>query len=246
MTTTTITTATLLLILLTLPTILVHAFSLSMLSKGAAEVANFAVRQSPSSTRFVTNKMCPFAQKAWIALEVCGAPYEMQEIPLYGSNGKPDWFMELNPDGTVPVLECYGGAIILPDSDLILDHIADGAVEGGTSLKPKDEETETLVKEFRQNVAKLLPVGKAFVLGNRGKRDEVFGILKTMNDRVVGPYLCGDKPTIADCAAFPFLWRLDNEFGLEKECPKLKTWLGHCGNQDAFSKTIQSSWWWWW
>jgi len=209
-------------------------------------VANFAVRQSPSSTRFITNRACPFAQKAWIALQVCGAPYEMKEVSLYGSNGKPAWFMELNPDGTVPVLECYGGAIILPDSDLILDKICEGAVEGGTKLRATNEEMETLVKEFREDIATMLPVGKAVVLGDRGRRDELFGILKCMNDKVVGPYLCGPIVTIADCAAFPFLWRLDNEFGLEKECPRLKEWLSKCGEMEAFSKTVQGSWWWWW
>ena len=52
------------------------------------DAANFAVRQSPTTTRFITNKMCPFAQKAYIALEVANAPYEMEEISLYGPNGK--------------------------------------------------------------------------------------------------------------------------------------------------------------
>lgn len=218
-----------------------------MMSKGAAEVANFAVRQSPSSTRFVTNTKCPYAQKAWIALELCGAPYEMEQVPLYGTNGKPDWFLELNPDGTVPILECYGGAVILPDSDLILDGISKGAVEGGATLKPSNDKMETLVKEFRKDLQNMLPVGKAVVLGDGSRRDELFGILKNMNDKVVGPFLCGEKATLADCAAFPFLWRLDNEFGLEEmKCPNLKSWLDTCGETNAFSKTIQSSWWWWW
>ena len=98
-------------------------------------MANFALRQSPSSTTFVTNRACPFAQKAWIALEACQAPFEMKEVSLYGNNGKPDWFLELNPAGTVPVLECFGGAVVLPDSDLILDQICTGAVEGGFYIK---------------------------------------------------------------------------------------------------------------
>jgi hypothetical protein len=67
-----------------------HALSLRM-SGGLEQAANFAVRQSPSSTRFVTNKMCPYAQKVWIALEVVKAPYDMEEISLYGPDGKPDW-----------------------------------------------------------------------------------------------------------------------------------------------------------
>jgi len=48
-----------------------------------------------------TPRKCPFAQKAWVALETSGCEYEMKEISLYGSGGKPDWFWKLNPRGTV-------------------------------------------------------------------------------------------------------------------------------------------------
>ena len=60
-------------------------------------------------------------QKVWIALEAARAPYELQEVALYGAGGKPDWFWDLNPDGTVPVLVCHGGAVVYPDSDLALE-----------------------------------------------------------------------------------------------------------------------------
>jgi hypothetical protein len=40
--------------------------------------------------KFITNRMCPYAQKVWMALEVLEIPYTMIEIPLYGNDGKPD------------------------------------------------------------------------------------------------------------------------------------------------------------
>jgi glutathione S-transferase len=46
-----------------------------------------------------TNKMCPFAQKAWIALEekkaAHGVPFKAEEISLYGAGGKPGWFLKV-------------------------------------------------------------------------------------------------------------------------------------------------------
>ncbi len=113
-----------------------------------------------AEVQFVTNKMCPFAQKAWITLEekqvhIADSPhhkqsrlllittrspfdffmklfmsglnsfvrwsqrqrnnsrwqfpraqvdYALTEISLYGSGGKPDWFLKMNPKGLVPVL----------------------------------------------------------------------------------------------------------------------------------------------
>eukprot|EP00820_Chromera_velia_P015933 Cvel_25680.t1-p1 / transcript=Cvel_25680.t1 / gene=Cvel_25680 / organism=Chromera_velia_CCMP2878 / gene_product=hypothetical protein / transcript_product=hypothetical protein / location=Cvel_scaffold2943:21157-21569(+) / protein_length=110 / sequence_SO=supercontig / SO=protein_coding / is_pseudo=false len=44
---------------------------------------------APPKLQFITNRQCPFAQKTWIALEESGMPYEMKEISLYGSGGKP-------------------------------------------------------------------------------------------------------------------------------------------------------------
>jgi len=91
----------------------------------------------------------------------------------------------------------------------------------------------------------LLPLGKQVVLGMGPSTSALQKKLKSLDENVVGPYLCGESVTIADCAAFPFLWRLDQEFGLD-ECPRLDAWLAHCKRQGAFSKTIERSWWWWW
>lgn len=77
------------LLLPSLPT--TYALTTLKMSGGMEQIANFAVRQSPSSTRFVTNAKCPFAQKVWIALEVAQAPYDIEQVDLYGPDGKPDW-----------------------------------------------------------------------------------------------------------------------------------------------------------
>ena len=186
------------------------------------------------------------AQKAWIALEVAGAPYEMEEISLYGPNGKPAWFLELNPRGTVPVLVCHGGALRLRDSDDILDQIGT-AVENGSRIVPKDEDNIGKSREFRKKLKEFLPIGKDAVLG--GSKQKMWTKLAELDAMIEGPYVCGDKVTVADCAAFPFLWRIDVEYRPVKEledCRRLCAWLDQCKSNQAFSKTIQQSWWWWW
>lgn len=232
------------------------------MSSNLIDAANFAVQQAPATTKFVTNKMCPFAQKVWIALEAAGAPYEMAEVGLYGADGKPDWFWDLNPDGTVPVLVCHGGAVVYPDSDLALDKIGDGSavlsVEGAASgadslliisKQNPDEKTERRIKQWRRSINNMLPIAKKAVLGgSRSEKDKLWGVLKEIDADVVGPYLCGESVTVADCAAFPFLWRLNDEFGADElgDYDNLQAWLKTCNANPAFSKTVQSSWWWWW
>ena len=185
------------------------------------------------------------AQKVWIALEAANAPYDMEEISLYGANGKPDWFLKLNKRGTVPVLVCFGGAVRLCDSDEILDGIGT-AVENGSRLVPTDEADAEKVARFRKSLNDFLPIGKKAVLG--GSKRKMWDKLKELDAMVEGPFVCGDQVTVADCAAFPFLWRIDTELGpVEDEgCMKIRAWLDHCKTNKAFAKTIQGSWWWWW
>ena len=90
-------------------------------------------------------------------------PYRMEEISLYGPNGKPDWFWKLNPRGTVPVLVCHGGAVIHADSDRILDEIGND-VEGGSRIVPKDNVEIERAQSFRTLLNEFLPIGKKAVL----------------------------------------------------------------------------------
>mmetsp|Transcript_20125 Transcript_20125/g.49382 ORF Transcript_20125/g.49382 Transcript_20125/m.49382 type:complete len:206 (-) Transcript_20125:482-1099(-) len=199
--------------------------------------------------RFITNKMCPFAQKAWIALEASNADFSLEQVSLYGAGGKPDWFWELNPQGTVPILVVTAGDdseddLVLPDSDLILNEIAQ--VPGGETLIPTDPAAVESMNKFRKCLSEFLPIGKRAVLG--GSKGPMWSKLKELDALVVGPYVCGEGVTVADCAGFPFLWRIENEYGNlnKKDCPNLANWLQTCKQNPAFSKTVQSSWWWWW
>jgi len=198
-----------------------------------------STRRNTKSAQFITNKMCPFAQKAWISLEASQTPYVLKEVSLYGSGGKPAWFMKMNPSGTVPVIETQDGNIY-PDSELILDYIQETTTLHlqGTNID------EGKVQKWRKNITqKVIPIGKRAVLG--GSKDDLYDLLKELDDEVEGKFLCGETVTVADCAAFPFLWRIHDEFGLE-EGSKLKNWLELCVETSCFKKTIQSAWWWWW
>jgi len=185
---------------------------------------------------------CPAsAQKAWIALELSDCEYILEEIELYGKNGKPEYFLRLNPAGTVPVL--VSGRDVFADSEDILDYLSGGNL-GGILI---DEEAEGAAKWRKTVTDRITPVGKRAVVDNfvMGSND-LFALLEEVDKEVVGPYLCGKQPSSADCAAFPFLWRIDDEFGLPDTCKKLKAWLLTCNENPNFQKTVQPMWWWWW
>ncbi len=55
--------------------------------------------------------------------------------------------------------------------------------------------------------------------------------------------------TLANCAAFPFLWRIDQEFGIGGDDgeEKLRHWLDKCKESATICRTIPSQGWcWWW
>jgi len=211
--------------------------------------------------RFVTNKMCPYAQRTWIALREADIPFEMVEISLYGAGGKPGWFMKLNPRGEVPVLDCTSvGLGPVVGSEATLDAIA-------TKLRPiyhpsdphkplvtDKPEVQERVGQIRSLIASsIAPTGKRAVLGGGGASD-----VSTLNQQLQvleqileesddGPFLAGTpEPSLADASAFPFLWRIKDEFGIPDTCPKLKLWYDEVMARPQISGTVQSSWWWWW
>lgn len=230
-----------------------HSTSSSTRLKMVARKNSSSNTKTTTGTTLVTHKMCPFAQKAWIALECfSSSPYELKEIPLYGPGGKPNWFMKLNPQGTVPVLVCEGSSTVLCDSDRILDEIQKGSLIPATITSSNAAE-ETRVKQWRTMINQMLPIGKRAVLG--GAIEPLRGCLKSMDDKLARTaknddgfsFLAGERVTVADCHAFPFLWRLEQEFDfVSSEYINLSEWLRSCSKQPAFQRTIQNSWWWWW
>jgi hypothetical protein len=144
-------------------------------------------------------------------------------VSLYGPNGKPSWFLKLNPRGTVPVLLNEDSGEVYPDSDLILDYL-------------NLDKSESSLKEIEswRNVlnARLIPIGKRAVLnGSKKSLHELKEVLLDMelllkikyemsegsyvktDDKPCTVWLSGGKePNVADCSVFPFIWRLQEEY----------------------------------
>jgi glutaredoxin len=81
--------------------------------KGGMEMST-----SQTPINFYTNPKCPFAQRVWIALEEKKLEYSAVVINLYGSGGKPGWFMQLNPKGEVPVIK-HNENVVIDSSNII-------------------------------------------------------------------------------------------------------------------------------
>ena len=192
-----------------------------------------------------THKMCPFAQRAAIALEASCLEYASVEVNLYGSGGFSKNQLKaveasggLDAKGYIPILRT-GKDDVLRESIAIVDRIA--AVD--TTLQPADP--------FRaaQAVAacgRIEKEGKRLVLeGARSTSAKLQNALAEIDGMLVeDPYLAGPALSTADAILFPFLWRLDEHFKLD--LPHLAAYLDRMQRHPPVQRTLSSSWWWWW
>src|ERR1700752_3164729 len=68
--------------------------------------------------KLISHKLCPYVQRAVIALTEKGVPFERIDIDLAN---KPDWFLKLSPLGKTPVLVVGDKAIF--ESAVILEYL---------------------------------------------------------------------------------------------------------------------------
>jgi glutathione S-transferase len=68
--------------------------------------------------KLISHKLCPYVQRAVIALTEKGVGYERIDIDLAN---KPDWFLAISPLGKTPVLQVGDSAIF--ESAVILEYL---------------------------------------------------------------------------------------------------------------------------
>ncbi len=68
--------------------------------------------------KLISHKLCPYVQRAVIALTEKGVPFERVDIDLAN---KPDWFLALSPLGKTPVL--LVGDVPIFESAVILEYL---------------------------------------------------------------------------------------------------------------------------
>ena len=69
--------------------------------------------------KIVSFKICPFVQRVTALLEAKGIDYDVEYISL---KDKPRWFLDISPNGQVPVLITDGGQALF-ESDAIAEYI---------------------------------------------------------------------------------------------------------------------------
>ncbi|MBB3132789.1 glutathione S-transferase [Rhizobium pisi] len=89
-----------------------------------------------SRLTLISHHLCPYVQRAAIALLEKGVPFERINIDLAN---KPDWFLKISPLGKVPLLRIEGedgSEAVLFESSVICEYLEE--TQAGAALHPAD------------------------------------------------------------------------------------------------------------
>jgi len=190
-------------------------------------------------------------RKASIMLEESGLDYQVHPMALAKKEQKEDWYLAINPNGRVPCITddgLDGESVAVFESGAILLYLA----EKSGRLLPADPRARIDVLNwlfFASGHVTHAGLGVHWQVRNRDRGEEHahLDVWQEENNRVYGvlerglegrDYLAGDY-SIADVAAYPWIYRWDlQEIDLDRY-PNVKAWLGRVGGRPAVQRGLQ-------
>ncbi|NNL84970.1 MAG: glutathione S-transferase [Myxococcales bacterium] len=200
----------------------------------------------------------PNGQKASIALEEMGFPYEAHRVDIMEGDQFSDEFIAVNPNSKIPALVDPmgpgGKAHTVFESGAILLYLAE---KSGKLLSHDPAlRSETLQWLFFQmgGVGPMFGQFGHFYKFSREKipyaidryKNEVRRLLGVLEKRLEGrEYLVGDAYSIADVATFPWVLCSDRFYGardelkLDADFPRVVVWMDRCVARPATARGLE-------
>ncbi|AMA57989.1 glutathione S-transferase family protein [Bradyrhizobium sp. CCGE-LA001] len=185
-----------------------------------------------ATLKLISHKLCPYVQRAVIALQEKGVPFERIDIDLAN---KPDWFLKLSPLGKVPVLVVTTdrGEVALFESNVICEYIEETQV--GAKLHPADALKRAEHRAWMEFGSAIL--GDLWGLETttdaatfESKRQALAAKFARVEAALgAGPYFAGDAFSLVDAVFAPIFRYFDvfdelTELGILSDLPKVRAW----------------------
>ncbi|MBA3326332.1 MAG: glutathione S-transferase family protein [Rhodobacteraceae bacterium] len=175
----------------------------------------------------MSHALCPYVQRAVIALTEKGLAFERTTIDLAA---KPAWFLDLSPLGKTPVLTVDGRLIF--ESNVILEYLEDTQPHPLHPADPFERARHRAWIEFGSavlaDIAGLYnaPNADAFVNNTAALRAKAERLETALDD---GPFFGGARFGLVDAAFGPVFRYFDafdriGDFGILTDLPKLVRW----------------------
>jgi glutathione S-transferase len=180
-----------------------------------------------AALKLISHKLCPYVQRAVIALTEKGVPFERLDIDLAN---KPDWFLKISPLGKTPVLVVGDKAIF--ESAVILEYLEETEANPLHPADALDRAEHRAWIEFGSAV--LNDIAGFYAAkdeaGLKGKAAQLEQRFARLEERVAAaPWFDGAKFSLVDAVFGPVFRYFDTfdeigDFGILAGKPKLARW----------------------
>jgi glutathione S-transferase len=188
------------------------------------ETARFAMA---ARLRLISHKLCPYVQRAVIALTEKGTAFERIDIDLAN---KPDWFLKVSPLSKTPVLQV--GDIAIFESAVILEYLEETQPR---PLHPADPLTRAEHRAWIEFGSAVLGDIAGFYAASdeaafKAKTSQLEQRFARLEARVAAsPWFDGESFSLVDAVFGPVFRYFDvfdeiAEFGILAGKPKLARW----------------------
>lgn len=191
----------------------------------------------------VSHHLCPYVQRAVIALEEKGVPYERIDIDL---SDKPQWFLDVSPLGKTPVLLVDGTPVF--ESAVICDYLDE-------TIAPRLHPADPLARaqhrgwiEFAS--ATLNAIGNLYSAADEQAYARAVAALRARFETVEqhlsgGPYFGGARFSLVDAAfapAFRYVEVFGDAVGLQlfDRVPKVAAWHAALAQRESVQRAVDA------
>ncbi|NEO93535.1 MAG: glutathione S-transferase family protein [Moorea sp. SIO3G5] len=178
--------------------------------------------------KIVSFKICPFVQRVTALLEAKNIDYKVEFISL---SDKPQWFLDISPNGQVPVLITDKGKALF-ESDAIVEYIEEAFPALQPELSLEDKATNRAwsylaSKNYLVQCSAQRSPNENVLMERSQKLGQAFDkIEKQLGDT---PFFAGETISLVDIAWLTILHRADiiqrrSGYDFIGNRPKLKKW----------------------
>ncbi|MEH6474565.1 MAG: glutathione S-transferase family protein [Sneathiella sp.] len=194
--------------------------------------------------KIVSLKICPFVQRVTASLEAKNIPYEIDYIRL---SNKPEWFMDISPNGQVPVLVIENGTALF-ESDAIIEYLDEVSPPLEGDITPESRALNRAwsylgSKHYLVQCSTMQSSDLETLRERRGKLDPAFQKIERQLEE--GPFFKGDKLGNVDMAWLPLLHRaslIEKHGGYDflESFPKVKRWQKALMDTGLYEKSVST------
>lgn len=194
--------------------------------------------------KVISFKICPFVQRVTALLEAKNIPYDIEFISL---SNKPKWFLDISPNGQVPVLVTETDTVLF-ESDAIIEYLEEAypPLEEGISAEQKALNRAWAYLGSKHYLVQCSAQRSADLSTLKERSVKLSDAFDKIEAKLTGSsFFNGESLSLVDIAWLPLLHRahiIEKYSGYDfiGDRPKLKAWQSAMSATGLYQRSVAS------